>query len=215
MRPAADVLDRVVELVSAKLDRRPVMVHVRAAVEELVARFSTPLLVVETGTIRSFDEEHESTRHIGEALADRGRLVSIDLSPEAIEVSRQLCRHLDNVEWVLSDSTTYLAGLGGPVHFALLDSANDSGLIFEEFRRIAPKMAQGGIVMVDDAGLRSPFRGVTYRTGAVKGHRVARFLESVGADYRVLRTPRGHGTQLRIDLAEDNAARVGRGLAGI
>jgi len=185
------------------------MIRVRRAIRELLGRFDGQLLALETGTIRSYTEKHESTRHIAEALGDRGRLISVDLSAEAIRVSQDICRHLHNIEWVEQDSVSYLSTLEGQrLHFALLDSVNDEDVIFEEFRQVVPRMVEGGIVMVDDAGIRSALRGIDHRSAAVKGRKVWRFLDSCNADCDVVRTPRGHGTQLRVRLGGTNAVRI-------
>lgn len=174
-----------------------------------MTRFPGPIVAIETGTIRTYSEQHESTRHLGETLGDRGRLTSVDASPEAIEVSRDICRGLDNVDWVESESTTYLSTLQGRrFHLAFLDSANDADVIFEEFELVVPRTVEGGIVMVDDAGITSTLKRIDRGQPSVKGHRVWRLLEACGAEYEVLRTPRGHGTQLRIRLDAPNAAKI-------
>jgi predicted O-methyltransferase YrrM len=185
------------------------MVHVILSVRELLERFPSHLEAIETGTIRTYSEQHESTRLIAETIGDRGTLTSVDSSHEAILVSREICRHLHNIEWVESESTVYLSHVEGRrYHFAFLDSANDEDVIFEEFRLVTPLIVEGGIVMVDDAGITSPLKAMDRRGSSVKGHRVWRLLESCGAEYEVLRTPRGHGTQLRIRLDSRNHARI-------
>lgn len=185
------------------------MVHVVSSTRELLRRFPEPIQVVETGTIRTYSERHESTRHIGEALGDRGTLLSIDSSHEAIEVSRDICRHLRNVEWVESNSIAYLSGRHGRrFHLAFLDSANDKDVIFEEFMLVMPCMVEEGIVMVDDAGITSTVKRIDRSRASEKGHRVWQFLESCGASYEVLRTPGGHGTQLRVRLDGGNGATI-------
>jgi predicted O-methyltransferase YrrM len=185
------------------------MVHVTYSMGEIMKRFPSHIEAIETGTIRTHSEHHESTRHIAEIMGERGTLTSVDSSPEAIQVSRDICRHLHNIEWVESDSTAYLSGIHGQrFHFAFLDSANDEDVIFEEFRLTTPLMVEDGIVMVDDAGITSMLKSIDRRRPAVKGHRVWRFLESCGAKYEVLRSPGGHGTQLRICLDARNCAKI-------
>ena len=107
-----------------------------------------------------------------------------------------------------SDSRSYLASLAQPLHFALLDSANDSDLIFDEFRLVLPHIVVGGIVMVDDAGSRPGLHESAPASSAVKGRRVWQLLDSAGADYRLLRTPRGHGRQLKVVLDPSNRQKI-------
>jgi hypothetical protein len=114
------MLERILEQTSQR-DRRPAMINVILTVRELLDRFAGPIQAFETGTIRTYSEEHESTRHIG-----------ITSTLKAIDSGRM----------------------------------------------------------------------------SVKGHRVWRLLKSCGARYEVLRTPRGHGTQLKTRLDSANPARI-------
>lgn len=204
----AETIERVLERASLR-DQRPAMVHAIDSVQDILERFSSPIEAIETGTIRSYSEDHESTRRIAETMGDRGTLTSVDSSPEAIAVSRDICRNLHNIEWVESDSIQYLSRAPGRTfHFAFLDSANDEEVIFDEFRLVVPRIVEGGIVMVDDAGITSTVKTIDRRRASVKGHRVWRFLESCGAEYEVLRTPRAHGTQLRIRMDARNSSKI-------
>jgi methyltransferase family protein len=208
VRRLAETIETVLERISRR-DRRPTMVHVILSVQELLDRFPSQVEAIETGTIRTHSEHHESTRLIAETVGDRGTLTSVDSSREAIQVSREICRHLHNIEWVEAESTAYLSRVEGRrYHFAFLDSANDQDVIFEEFSLVTPLIVEDGIVMVDDAGITSTLKAVDRRRSSVKGHRVWQFLDSCGAEYEVLRTPRGHGTQLRIRLGSQNRARI-------
>ena len=194
-----------------KRSARPfAMRHVVDAIEELFSRnLPGPRIVaLETGTIRSYDEKHESTRHISQILGKGGDLISIDISPESIRISRDICKNAENVEWVLSDSLSYLQKhCPDPLHFVLLDSVNDPETIFSEFALIAPNMALNGIVMVDDAGIRSD-GGEVDNTPARKGHLVWRFLKECGAGFDVLETVPGHSTQIKVIFTPDNRRRI-------
>ena len=191
----------------------PVMYHVVEAIRSLRRTgASGRIFALETGTIRSYNEKHESTRHISAALAPLGHLISVDCNPESIRISRDICKDAPNVTWVESESIPFLEGAPDlPLSFALLDSANEEQLIMEEFTLVAPMMLTGGILMVDDAGVRTDKRGYD-SSQAEKGHAVWRFLESCGASYEVLETPHGHGTQIKVPFDEENAAIISRAL---
>lgn len=182
-----------------------VMKNAVAAVEELLGKFDK-VSAIETGTIRSFDEKHESTKHISRALGDRGRLISVDNSPKSIQISQKICDNAENVTWVLSDSIEYLGNIGSDIvfHFVLLDSVNDGKHIWKEFKNVAPRIVEGGILIVDDAGIKSG--GIDKSVPAVKGHKVWTSLKKGGVPVSVLNSP--HGTQLRIDFNRKNRNKI-------
>jgi ADP-heptose:LPS heptosyltransferase/glycosyltransferase involved in cell wall biosynthesis/predicted O-methyltransferase YrrM len=189
-----------------------VMQHVIESIREIKAGCGrTPISAVETGTIRSYNENHLSTYHIAKELGGRGRLISVDISGDSIRKSRNICYGATNIEFVQSDSIQYLKNLHGErFHFALLDSANDKDVIFDEFRLIAPMMAENGILMVDDAGITADGRAIDVSVPAQKGHRAWQFLRDCGAKFSILTTPGGHGTQLKIVFTKDNLAKIMR-----
>ena len=177
-----------------------IMINLIKALNELKDRFDGMLSCIETGTIRSYDEHHDSTLHISKALGDKGCLTSVDINPKSIEISMHICKEATNVEWVCSDSLEYLKEIQNKkFHFAFLDTKNDSDFIFEEFNLVFPKIIVGGIIIVDDAG-------VNYDGDAIltveqkKGHKIAKLLKSLGCTNFVRYSP--HGTQLWIDITE-------------
>jgi ADP-heptose:LPS heptosyltransferase/predicted O-methyltransferase YrrM len=191
------------------------MRHVIQAIQEVLYLFllERRLLVLETGTIRSYDEHHESTRHISRTLGNRGKLLSVDTSEEAIRISRDICQNAPNVEWILADSLSFLAREPKlRYHFVLLDSLNDAEHIFREFVLVAPQVPEGGIVMVDDAGIHVGGRKFD-GSAAQKGHKVWAFLRACRAQYAVLETPCGHGTQLKIVFTKANRDKILSALA--
>ena len=114
---------------------------------------------------------------------------------------------------MLASSTDYLAGLTDErFHFALLDSANDKNLIFEEFTLLVPHMAEGSILIVDDAGISPSGRRKDRLELGEKGHRVWEFLVQHGIPFSVLMTSVDHGTQLRIDLIAMTKNRIEQAL---
>ena len=177
------------------------MQEVAKALSELKERFDEQLRCIETGTIRSYYEMHESTRHIAEMLGERGQLVSVDQNPRSIEISKDICRKCENVEYVLSSSTEYLSRLRDEhFHFALLDSANDKELIFREFELLIPHMKEGSIIIIDDAGINIDGSSKKTSNPAEKGHKVWQILMENDIPFKVVPTTKNHGTQLRIDL---------------
>lgn len=121
----------------------------------LVERTSSDFIkVLETGTIRSYEEKHESTRWFGESIKN-GSIISIDNCKESIEISKDICKHLDNITWVESDSVEYLKTLDQDDKFdiILLDSDNDKNLIWEEFKLAIKLIKTDGIIMINDFGV--------------------------------------------------------------
>ena len=111
-----------------------------------------PLNILETGTIRSYHEKHESTRIIAETT--KGNVVSIDNAEESIKVAKDICKHLDNIDWLLGDSVKLMKMLGKDrFDLILLDSVNDPDHIFEEFKLALKLIKVGGTIMVDDFGV--------------------------------------------------------------
>lgn len=172
------------------------MHNLKEAIEELKVRFSENLNCIETGTIRSYIERHNSTLHISESLGNRGRLTSIDIRLECIQISKDICKACSNITWVQSDSLDYLLKLEDRIHFAFLDSVNDRNHIFEEFKLVIPLMIPGGIVIVDDAGVL--LNGEEQPGIQEKGRKVSECLLSMGHKDFVRNSP--HGTQLWIDF---------------
>ncbi|UCC96701.1 MAG: glycosyltransferase [Phycisphaerales bacterium] len=187
-----------------------VMQHVIEAIREIKARSEhESILAIETGTIRSYDENHLSTYHISRELGGRGSLISVDISGDSIRKSQNICHGATNIEFAESDSIQYLQHLKDrKFHFAFLDSVNDKDVIFEEFRLLAPMMAESGILMVDDAGITPDGRTFDISVPAQKGHQVWQFLADCGVIPTILTTPGGHGTQLKVVFTKDNIARI-------
>jgi len=133
---------------------------------------------LETGTIRSYNEHHESTRWLGEIIKE-GNILSIDNNPNSIKVSKNICKHLNNIKWVLGDSLDVLAKQEKEsFHFILLDSVNDRNHIFEEFKLALTLIKNDGIIMIDDFGVGSKHEipDPTF-PGAEKGVNVFKMLK--------------------------------------
>ena len=175
------------------------MQNVVAAIKELL--ISGPIRALETGTIRSFHEKHESTRHISKTLGRRGTLISVDINKKSINISKKICKNAENVIWIQKDSVEYLSKhVSGEFDFVLLDSINDAKHIWKEFKLICPRVKPGGVIIVDDAGIRKS--GGPDGSPARKGHQVWTKVTEAGGNVSVLSSP--HGTQLRIDMTPKN-----------
>ncbi len=193
-----------------------VMRYVAGAIAELKTQKAGPVYAIETGTIRSYEEKHESTLHISNALGERGKLVSVDLEEDSIRISRDICKNAENVEWVLSDSISYLKNYTGPkLDLAFLDSANDAELIFQEMALVCGHINPGGVLIVDDAGVLPDGSGIENQSGAKKGHMVWQFLVGIGIRPEVLETSTGHGTQIKLKMTAEVLERVRKGLNDI
>lgn len=179
-----------------------IMQKIIDSIGELQTTFSY-IKALETGTIRSFTEKHESTKHIAKKLGKNGDLVSIDTSPKAIEISKKICDKYNNIKWINSNSIDYLKSLNDETyHFVLLDSANNPEIIWNEFKLIAPRMVTNGILMVDDAGIAK--NGKRDSTGAKKGYLV---WDKLGDTLvKIVSSP--HGTQLKIVFNKENKIRI-------
>lgn len=111
------------------------------------------ITALETGTIRTYTEKHESTRWLGESIKN-GHIISIDIEPKHIEVSKQICKHLNNIEWIEGDSLKVMEKQEeSKFDFILLDSVNNKDHIFEEFKLALKLIKLGGIIMIDDFGV--------------------------------------------------------------
>jgi predicted O-methyltransferase YrrM len=197
------MLTRAVEAISRILGTGPdtdvTMRHVVTTIERLKADNADAIAALETGTIRSYHEKHESTRLIGEALGGRGTLTSVDNSAESIRISKDICRRLTNVVWVEADSHHYLASLEGrALSFVLLDSMNDKSFIMTEFRLVVPRVVDGGVIMIDDAGILADGSSLDPSTPAEKGHAIFAFLRQHRYPFEVLGTR--HSVQLRLEV---------------
>lgn len=177
-----------------------VMKHVIECIEKLKTQFDF-IYALETGTIRSFDEKHESTKHISNTLGQKGKLISVDLSEKAINISKQICKNAENVNWILQDSIDYLNKLDKEIYeFVLLDSVNKSEHIFKEFQLVFSHVNKNGIIVIDDAGIKIDGSAKDVEVKAEKGHLVWEFLKYCNIDFEVKMTPKGHGTQLILEL---------------
>lgn len=135
------------------------------------------LQAVETGTIRNYTDKHESTRIIGENI--NGSLISIDKNPKSIQVSQDICKHLDNIEWREGDSLTLLAELQHDgFDFVLLDSVNNEEHIFKEFQIACKLCKKGGTILIDDfgVGMNGQVPDWTHHL-ARKGRKIYQFLQ--------------------------------------
>ena len=181
------------------------MRRVREEVEGLKKKFNY-LNCLETGTIRTYTEKHESTRHISEVIGLDGHLKSLDIEPKHIAVSKDICKNRDNITWIECDSHDYLSKDTDKYHFVLLDSVNDPDFIMKEFRLIAKRVHDGGSIMVDDAGTDM---GGNYtpnpneRFQAKKGWAVWDWCKANDVDSHIVLG--GHSTQVLIPITEKNS----------
>jgi glycosyltransferase involved in cell wall biosynthesis/ADP-heptose:LPS heptosyltransferase/predicted O-methyltransferase YrrM/ubiquinone/menaquinone biosynthesis C-methylase UbiE len=187
-----------------------IMRHLIEAAREVKNSFQErPLHALETGTIRTFEELHYSTYFLAKELEGHGKLTTVDINPLSIKRSQNICYELKNISYVLSDSHLYLSGLKNQkLHLVFLDSVNDGDFIFQEFLYVVPWITEGGILIIDDAGILPDGSGKDPTTAAQKGHRVWEFLHACEAEFTVLTSPGGHGTQLKLVLNQQNKQKV-------
>ena len=185
------------------------MKRVIEEVQQLKSKFNN-LKCLETGTIRWYTEKHESTRHISEVINLDGHLKSLDIEPEHIKVSKDICKDSDNVTWIECDSLDYLAKDKDEYHFVLLDSVNNPDHIMKEFRLIAKRVHEGGSIMIDDAGIDmqgnytpNPNEQYNHELYAMKGRVVWGWCKEHDVESEVVMG--GHSTQILIPVTENNA----------
>lgn len=162
-------------------------------VSELFKKFNF-LNCLETGTIRSFHEKHESTRRISESIGGNGHLVSIDIEKSHISIAKQIVKNHKNVTWIESDSLSFLKNHSENYHFILLDSANDMNHIFSEFEICFPILISGGVMIIDDCGIDQ--YGKRASGPQQKGVKVFKFCKENNLNYEIITS--NHGFQLII-----------------
>lgn len=187
------------------------MKRVKEEVYNLKSKFEY-LNCLETGTIRSYNEKHESTRHISEVIGSNGHLKSLDIEPEHIKVSKTICKGLENITWIECDSLEYLKKDEDKYHFVLLDSVNDPTHIMEEFKLVAKRVHVGGCIMIDDAGIDmqgnyTPNPNEKFQPR--KGWQVWDWCKENGVESRIVMG--GHSTQVLIPITENNVNNLLKG----
>lgn len=177
---------------------QPLIDEVQAKIEGVG---DSKLICLETGTIRSYDEKHESTRHIGETLGEKGQLISVDIDQRSIEISKDICRHLSNINWVRSDSIEFLKSYEGlPFDIVFLDSVNDKDLIFQEFYHVLRYVKENSVIIIDDSGISNDGKYIDLSVAAQKAHRIWKFLFEHQIHFEMKETKDFHGPQLIIRL---------------
>ena len=183
------------------------------AIQELKKLFpNEKLLCLETGTLRNLEHKHNSTLHISNTLRDTDEFTSIDINPEYIEISKEVCKHNKNTKWITSDSVSYLKTVEGKFHFVFLDTMNCKNFIFEEFKLIMPHMLENSILIIDDAGVNVDGT-INMNTTRVIGHNVSAFLFSIGITDCIRTSP--IGTQIWINLDKYNLEIILKGLENV
>lgn len=184
------------------------MIRVREELSKLINEFDF-LNCLETGTIRTYTEKHESTKHISNLIGTKGKLTSVDIEQESIAISKDICDNAENVEWVLSCSIEYLRKDSDKYHFVLLDSVNDPSHILEEFKLVVNQMHEDGILMIDDAGVgldKQPLES-DWVHAPRKAVQVNQFLSDIDVDYKIV--VGGHaGNQLLLKATSDNTQKI-------
>lgn len=178
----------------------PYMIHLARASQVVDRRFKGPILAVEIGSIRSRNEGTLSTLHIVRNLKAGSHVTSVDISLDAIEIAKEVCNGYSNIEWVCSDGAEFLKTLkAGSFELLLLDGAEDPEVAFREFAVGFPKLANGGVCIVDNSGIKGDGSGID-QNASVKGHLIWRYCVERHIGYEIL--PTEGVNQLRIDKIE-------------
>ena len=203
------VRDKIVNSLLGFLDLRlvrksnyivgPYMVHLIHACQVVDRRFTGPIHAIEIGTIRSRDEGTLSTLHMIRNLKPGSHVLSVDISPEAIGISKEMCeKYSSNIDWICSDGAQCLLTLeNDSFELLLLDGSDDPEVTLKEFTIGFPKLRKGGICIVDNSGVKSDGSGTEYGHGGIKGHLIWRYCVENHIGYEILRTQGIN--QLRVD----------------
>ena len=130
---------------------------------------------IETGTIRNNNPEHLSTLRIAKILEGKGKLISVDNNKPFIDFSRNICKEVNNVIWILDDALMHLKKY--PVNcfdFLLIDTFNEKQYCFDQFIEGLRIVRDDGIIMVDDAGLTEEQR--SWQDKPEKAHLIVKYL---------------------------------------
>jgi Methyltransferase domain len=161
-----------------------------AELHALADRIDHPVIILETGSIRSGYEQYRlndgwSTLTFAEWVAERGgRAISVDLDTTAAELVLRTAGLRDHVDLIRGDSLDTLHDLiygGDPprVDLLFLDSANDGDLTFKEYMLGRQLLSRPAVVIVDDVDLSDP--------NICKGDDLIPYLASQGVPYRLAR----------------------------
>ena len=142
------------------------------------------IILLETGRIRNpswRDSDGDSTNYFSK-LDYITTIYSIDNDSEnfsGFESSEEYCKktlseeQLKKIIFLNGHSVETINKLENNFFdVVLLDSANDSQLIFEEFISVLPKIKNDSLIIIDDVTIPG-----------VKGDKVLHFLDSVGINY--------------------------------
>jgi len=161
-----------------------------AELQVLAGRVNHPLTILETGSIRSTQEQYRlndgwSTLAFALWAAEHdGRVISLDLDTTAANTVLSETGLGDRVELVQGDSLNVLHDLiygGDPprVDLLFLDSENDGDLTFKEYVLGRQLLNRPGLVIVDDVDLSDP--------NIRKGDDLVPYLTAQGVPYRLTR----------------------------
>lgn len=141
------------------------------------------LIVLETGRIRNPDwkvSDGDSTNYFTDnELVDK--LISIDNDSEnfsGYDSSEKYCKasltpsQLSRIEFINGHSVSCIENLQTKLDVVLLDSANDSELIFQEFMSVLPKLNEESLIIVDDVSLPG-----------VKGDKIISLLNKLNMEF--------------------------------
>ena len=156
----------------------------QAAWEEALTIFGkSDINMLETGRIRNPNwklTDGDSSNYLTQRSIIK-RLYSIDNDSEnfsGYSTSELYCRNtmnglqLEKIEFINGHSVDCIRNLNVKIDVALLDSANDSNLIYDEFIQVLDKVSDTSLIIIDD----------TTHPG-VKGDRVIDMLDEIGIDY--------------------------------
>jgi len=124
-----------------------------------------PVNIVETGTARKFENwegDGYSTLAFGWWAKKTGsRFYSVDIDAKSIETSKSIGDlYKNNINWVLSDSATFLKQFNNTIDLLYLDSFDSypgqeseaQNHQLQEIKNAIPKINKNGLILIDDIG---------------------------------------------------------------
>ena len=116
-------------------------------------------------------------------------------------MSKDICKHLNNISWVRSDSLQFLESYEGlAFDLVFLDSVNDKNFIFQEFCLVLHHVRENAVIIIDDSGISNDGKSIDLKVAAQKAHRIWSFLCEHQIDFEMKETKNFHGPQLVIRL---------------
>lgn len=166
------------------LSRAPALL---SCLEAVAQDYQNDFTYLEIGCCFKEDEAlstYISAKFISEKLNKNGRVISFEMNPEHIEQSKEIVGRFDSellpiVEWVEGSSLITIPRALSEIdriNFAFIDGGGSPAVNLFEFVTIWSKLADGGIVVIDDCSYLKPNSSYPGRRDFGKAQLILPFL---------------------------------------